>query len=52
MDSEAADNILPLPGSQGSLSQNKDIILDGVYPTIISITPRWKYFAVRNISYN
>ena len=40
MDSEAADNILPLPGSQGSLSQNKDIILDGVYPTIISITPQ------------
>ena len=32
--------IFILPGSQGSLSQNKDIILDGVYPTIISITPQ------------
>ena len=40
MDNKAANNLLPPPGSQGSLSQNKDIILDGVYPTIISITPQ------------
>ena len=35
MDNKAADNILPPPGSQSSLSQNKDIILDGYTPTLI-----------------